>query len=164
MVVAACAIDLPGAAIVDFDEQLDLGQATDNSRNAIAERRMKDERFCVAVIEQVPEFFVEVAVVHVDRDAAHLERGVLGFEVFVAVVEKQADLAVGHETSVDICSSDARRAVVVFGPCAAGVAVHNRRSVTDYIGEGLPHCRKMHFHACSVGRLRNLRCYCSNAG
>ena len=58
---------------------------------------MEHERLGVGVVEEVPELLVEVPIVHVHRHAAHLERGVLRFEVLVAVVEEQPDLGVVTE-------------------------------------------------------------------
>ena len=46
----------------------------------VAEAAVEEQRFRVGVVEQVDEFVFEVAVVHVHRDPAHLERRVHALE------------------------------------------------------------------------------------
>ena len=53
---------------------------------------MEEQRLGVGVVEEVDELVLEVPVVHVHRDAAHLERRVQALEVLVAVVEVRRDL------------------------------------------------------------------------
>ena len=59
---------------------------------------MEEQRFGVGVVEQVDELVFEVAVVHVHRDAAHLERRVHALDVLVAVVEVRRDLGARLES------------------------------------------------------------------
>ena len=73
---------------------LSLGSRCDDPGDSIAERRVEHQGLGVGVVEQVPQLVVEVAVVDVDRHAAHLERSVLRLEVLVAVVQVQPDLGV----------------------------------------------------------------------
>ena len=107
---------LTGATIVDLDQQLQLGQPIDDLGNAVAERRVEDQRLGIGVVEQVPQLVVEVAVVDVDRHAANLEGPVLGLEVLVAVVHVQPDLAVVTEPGSGVCGSQPRRPLVVLLP------------------------------------------------
>ena len=95
---------------------LQLRQPVDDSRDAVAERGVEHERLGVGVVEQVPQLLVEVAVVDVDRHAADLERGVLGLEVLVAVVEVEADLRVRAEAGGDQRRGQAGRPIVVLAP------------------------------------------------
>ena len=90
-----------GAAVVHLDEELHLRKAGQHPGHPLAERRMEDDGFGVAVVEQVPQLLVEVAVVHIDRHAAHLEARELGLQVLVGVVQVETDLAVGPETGGD---------------------------------------------------------------
>ena len=98
---------------------LQLREPVGDTGDAVAERRVEHERFGVGVVEQVPQLVVEVAVVDVDRDAAHLERAELRLEVLVAVVEVQPDLAVGSESGRDERRRHAGGAVVVLAPAPA---------------------------------------------
>ena len=109
---------IAGTGVVDLDQQLQLRQPVDDTADAVGQRGMEEQRLGVGVVEQVPELLVEVAVVDVDRHAAHLECAVLGLEVLVAVVEVERDLGLRVEAGGAERGRDPRRPRVVLGPRA----------------------------------------------
>ncbi len=80
---------------------------------------MKDEDFRVGVVEQVEELVVEIAVVDVDGDCAQLEGRKMRFEILVAVVEIEAHLRVGLQSSRRERGGEPRSAIVVHLPGAS---------------------------------------------
>ena len=133
-------------AVGDLDQQLELGQAVDDVGDTVAERGVEHERLGVGVVEQVPELLVEVAVVDVDRDAAQLERGVLGLDVLVAVVQVEPDLRVRAEPGGRQRAGDACGPIVELRPGPGGVAVGDGGRVGDLVGDRFPDGCEVHLH------------------
>ena len=106
----------------------------------------KHEDLGVGVVEQVEQLVVGVAVVHVDRDAAHLERRVLRDHVLDAVVEVERDLRVGLQAEVDERLRETSRLLVVLAPRHPLVAVDQRRPIADLVGDRLPHVGEVDLH------------------
>ena len=63
-------------AVVDLDPELHVRRLVADLGDLVAELAVEQQRLGVGVVEQVDELVLEVAVVHVDGDAAHLERRV----------------------------------------------------------------------------------------
>ena len=99
---------------------------------------MEEQRFGIGVVEEVDELVLEVAVVHVDRDAAHLERGEQALQVLVAVVEVRRDLGAGLEARRDEGLREPGGAVVELVPRAALLAAHDRDAIGKRVGEPTP--------------------------
>ena len=145
VLVARCSVEVR-AVVVDFHQQLELRESFAHPVHPVGERRVEEEGLRVGVVEEVPELVVEVAVVHVHRDAAELERTMLRLEVLVRVVEVQAHLRVGSEARVGERSGQPSGAAVVLGPRAPGVPMDQRRRVGHRVGDRFPHRGHVHLH------------------
>ena len=84
--------------------------------DAVAERRVEDDRLGVGVVEEVPQLVVEVAVVDVDGHAAHLEHAELRLHELVRVVHEERDLGARPETGCAQRTRHTRRTIVVLRP------------------------------------------------
>ena len=78
--------------IGDFKQQLQRRDAIAHPRHTLGEAGVVQEDLGVGVLEQVQQLVVEVAVVDVDRDRAHLQRGEERLAVLGAVVQVLGDL------------------------------------------------------------------------
>ena len=61
------------------------------------ELAVEHDRLGVGVVEEVAQLVLDVAVVHVDRHRAELERGEHALEVLDAVVEVERDVVAGAD-------------------------------------------------------------------
>ena len=126
---------------------LHVRRAVADLGDAVAEAAVEEQRLGVGVVEQVDELVLEVAVVHVDRDAAHLER-------------REHDLRCTRCR----CRGTTRPWSPARGPrrrrpaarraarssnsrhVARAVALHERDAIGQRVGDRLPHRREVPVH------------------
>ena len=106
-----------------------------DSGDPVSEGSVKDDCLRIGVVEEVPELFVEVSVVDVDRHAAHLEHAVVGLHVLIRVVHEQGDLRVGAKPGGGERLRHSCASVVVLGPCSGCVAGRDGRGVGNDVGD-----------------------------
>ena len=79
-------------AVLHLEPEPHLREAAADAREDRREARVEDDRARVGVVEEVLELLVDVAVVHVQGDAARLERADHPLEILVSVVEIERDV------------------------------------------------------------------------
>ena len=94
-------------------------------------------RLEVGVGEQIAQLVLDVAVVHVDRHRAQLERGEHALEVLVAVVHPQADVVGRPDAVPGERMGEPGRPLVELPVGEAYVAVHDRLPVRHGVGDRL---------------------------
>ena len=136
-----------GAPSSTWIQQLHVGRLGADLGHAVAELAVEEQGLGVGVVDQVRELVLEVAVVHVDRHAAHLERRVHAFAVLVAVVEVRRDLRVRSEPAA-ASSAAARRAARSsnWRQRDPPVALDQRDPVGNRVAHRLPHVREVPGH------------------
>ena len=108
---------------------------------------MEDQRLDVGVLEQVGELAIEIAVVHVDRNAADLDRREVRLAVFGRVVQVHPHLAVGAESRVEQRLREPRRALLVAAPVDPAFSLDDGGRVGHRVGDRLPDGAEMRLHA-----------------
>jgi hypothetical protein len=94
-----------------------------------------DEGDEIGVVEEIAQFIFDIAEVDVDGRRAQLERGERGLDVFVAVVEVEADVIAGlHATCLQVMR-EPRRPLVDIGKREAPIAVDDGGALADVVGD-----------------------------
>ena len=140
-------------AVVDLDHARVASSAfAQHARDPVAEARVEDQHLHVGVVEQVAQLVVEVAVVDVDRDAAHLDRGVVRSRTRCSC-RGRARPSSPAQAGVEEGLRETRRLLVVLAPRHSLVSVDQRGPVTDLVGDLLPDVREVDLHADPPARL-----------
>ncbi len=124
------------------DPGLHAGKAAADGLQHIGETGMEDNGLRVGVVEQVEELFGPVAVVGVDRCKASLEGGVIGLEIFRAVVEEGRDLRLVVQARGEQVGGERIGAGVELAPGQHPLSLDVRRSIGLDPGDRLPHVRE----------------------
>ena len=132
-------------SVLDFDQEFHARHQLAHARHPISQRAVIDQRLDIGVIEQVSEFLVEIAVIDVDRHAAHLHRGEIGFAVLGRVVEVHADPRMRAESAFQQTLGEPRRALLVLCPGVALRALHDRDFIRYCVGDRFPDRPEMRF-------------------
>ena len=82
--------------VAHLDPQLHLRHAIADSRERRCEPGVEHDRLRLRVAKEVDELLLDVAVVHVDRHAARLERAEHALQILVAVVEVERDVVLAR--------------------------------------------------------------------
>ena len=106
----------------------------------------------VGVGEEVAQLVLDVAVVHVHRHRAQLERGEHAFEVLVAVVEPEADVVAGADAVRGEHMRQPGRALVEVAVGEAHVAEHDRLAVGHGVGHRFEEIGEVELHCASARR------------
>ena len=109
-----------------------------DSVEPLGERVVEEHRLCVAVVDQVGELVLHIAVVHIARRGPEFERGELRLEVLVAVVERARDVVARADTVGLKCGGEPSGSIVELRPCACDVAVLGGEPITMVVGDDFP--------------------------
>ncbi len=137
-----------------LDEQAKLRQPVTHSPDAVCERAVEHEHLGVAVLEQVRELVIEVAVVDVHRNRAMLVGAVLRDEVLGAVVQVDGDLAIGTDACVADRGCESRSLVVPLPEGQPTIPLDERVDVWQLVGDDLPCGCDVDLHGASLLSLR----------
>ena len=107
---------------------------------------MEDDRLGVAVVEQVAELFLDVAVVHVHGNGSDLERREHALEVLGAVQEVQRDVIAGADTALCERVREAVHALLGVRVGQPPVAAHERLAIRHRVGDLLPKIGEVVLH------------------
>ena len=140
-------VDDGTSTVVDLHEHPQFRQFVPDPGDTIAQRRVEHEYLGLAVVEEILQLLVDVAVVDVHRDRAALERPVLGHEVLGAVVEVQCHLAIGWNAGPLEGRSKAGRCLVELPIGHPASALHDGVAVRQVVGYRFPHARELELHA-----------------
>ena len=133
-------------AVVDLEKELHLRQTRTNLLDARRELAVEEHCFGVGVVEEIDQLLRLIAVIHVDRTGAELERTEVRFRVLVAVVEVEADLrSLGDAPRLER-RRQARRAVLELAPRAHHALTAQGRRVRHLIRDQFPRVREVEVH------------------
>jgi len=141
------AVEMFARAIVDLEEELDLLELVADRRDARRELRLEDQRLAVAVVDHMGQLRLEIAVVDVDWADSRLEGPELGFEIFGSIMRIDRQLCARLQAMVGQHPGNTGGAILIFGPAAALVAVHNRGLVGYRRGNIFPDIGHLPGHA-----------------
>jgi hypothetical protein len=105
--------------------------------------RLKDQRLHICIVEQVHELVGFIPIIDVDRAATNLKHAVLGFDVFIGVVQIDANLRVCTQT---VRLQQARYpcgTIIVLAPGCRFIATDKRRPLRNNVGYRFPNRCKM---------------------
>ena len=125
-------------AVTDMDPPADLGEVRADSVEPLGERLVEEDRLRIAVVDQVGELVLHIAVIHIARRGSELERGELRLEVLVAVVERARDVVACADTVGLECGGELSGSIVELCPCACDVAMLGREPITMVVGDDFP--------------------------
>ena len=144
----------------DLDPQPNVAQTLSHVVEAFGECRVEEHRQCVAVVDEVLELGLDIAIVDVAGRGAHLERPELGLEVLVTVEQRARHVVAGADAGRVQGPRHVAGALLELGPRARHApAVQCQRSA-PVVGDRLPCGRQVHrstprrglFAAVSIGR------------
>ena len=125
-------------AVTDMDPPTDLGEVRTDGVEPLGERVVEEHRLRVAVVDQVSELVLHIAVVDIARRGSELERGELRLEVLVAVVERARDVVACADTVGLECGGEPSGSIVELRPCACDVAMLGGEPITMVVGDDFP--------------------------
>jgi hypothetical protein len=132
--------------IVDLYDRAQARTPLPDRGDSLGELPVEQQHLGVGVVEEVGELVVEIAVVDVHMDRARLERGELGLEVLVRVVEVEADLGVGSDAELGKRRGQASRALVELPPRDPPLALDERGAVGRDVGDRFPDIGQVPLH------------------
>ena len=111
---------------------------------------MVHDRLHVGVVEQVAQLVLHVAVVHVHRDGADLERREHALEVLDRVVEVERDVVARPDALVREVVGETVHPLVDGRIGETAFTADQRLGVGDGVGHPLPQVREVEFHVSLV--------------
>ena len=163
IVVTNRALDMHAAirrrAIIDLDQTLQTRYRLAHPCHAIGERGVIDQGLDVGVVEQVGELLIEVAVVDIDRHAAHFHRGEISLTVLGRVVQIHADPRMGAEPGLEQTLREPCGALFVVAPGNAACALRDRDGIGHGVGYRFPDRSVMRVdHVCCASPWQGPHC------
>ena len=132
--------------VPDGDERVEVGEAGCNRVQLRRELAVEHDGAGVGVVEQVAQFFLDVAVVDVDRHRAELERGDHPFQVLHPVVQVDRHVIACADAVCCKQIGQAGGAGVGLGEGEAALAADERFVIGDGVGDPFPQVGQVELH------------------
>ena len=132
------AVEQGFGAVVHLDVELHLRQAVAYLPDARGVAGLEHHCFGIGVVEQIDQLVGLVAVVHVDRAAADLERCVLRFEILGAVVQVSAHFRINAQAVGAVHGGQPSRPVIEVTPSAHLAVADHGGLLANGVRNGLP--------------------------
>ena len=110
-------------SVINLEEEFDLLELIANRRDARGELCLIDQGFAVAVVDDMSQFRLEIAVIDIDGADACFEGPELGLHILRRIIGIDCQLRTGLQSMVGKHLCDARCAIFIFGPAIAFIAV-----------------------------------------
>ena len=141
------------AVVVDVHERAQGSATPEGAGHTRRERPVVDERAEAGVVVQVTELLLDVAVVHVDRYGADLERREHALDVLGAVEQLEANVVPGSDAGRGEVVGQPVRAFVQLAVGESPVAGDEDLALGIGVGDGLVEVGQVQAHWASSGNL-----------
>ena len=133
-------------AVVDRDEHLQIRECRSDGEELRRELPMEHDGTHVGVVEEIAQLVFDVAVVHVDRDGAQLERRDHDFEVLVGVVEVTGDVIARADSLRGERVGQPGRSDVGFREGQVAIRADECLVIGHGVGHPFPEIREVELH------------------
>ncbi len=138
--------DVQAGAVFDGDEVRELGDEVLDRGELGRELAMEDHGLGVRIVEQIPELFLDVAVVDVHGHGADLERGEHALQVLDPVVQVERDVVARADAEIPEVVRQPVDPIVGLGVGEADVSLDQRFAVGNGVDDAFPEIGEVELH------------------